>query len=144
MVEGGFQRDLGIMQAVGIKLNLGAIGASAEEVYGSAFTNHIDSQLPGFRATYRFDDNVAAALVGRECPHSFHRVFYIRNLHHVVSAHALAGGYLRIPLNDRHDVAADRFGDLDEHQANWTSADYSNGIADLNACFVQTPQHTSQ
>jgi len=32
MVEGGFQRDLRIVQAVGIKLDLGAAGASAEEM----------------------------------------------------------------------------------------------------------------
>src|SRR5947199_4140823 len=71
MVEGGFQRDLRIVQAVGIKLDLGAAGASAEEVHGATFTNHVDSQLPGFRTTHGFDDNVAAALIGRECPHGF-------------------------------------------------------------------------
>src|SRR5207244_11573421 len=90
-------------------------GASAEEVHGATFTNHVDSQLPGFRTTHGFDDNVAAALIGRECPHGFHGILYIRNLHDIVSPHALGGGDLRIPLNDRHDVAANRLCNLNEH-----------------------------
>src|SRR5690349_6223371 len=104
------------MQAVGIKLNFRAAGTSTEEVYGPTFADHVNCQLPGFRAPDGFDYYITAALIRRKRPYGFDWIFNIRDLHHIVCAHTFGGSYLRIPLYDRHDVTADRFGDLHEHQ----------------------------
>src|ERR1022692_2847700 len=51
VMEGRFQRDLRVMQPVGIELYLGSSGAATEEVHRPAFAHHVDGQLPGFRTS---------------------------------------------------------------------------------------------
>ena len=65
VMKRGFQRDFGIVQAVGIELHFGSAGAPAEEVYGAAFANHLDGPLPRFRTAYGLDNHIAAAFLRR-------------------------------------------------------------------------------
>ena len=71
VVERGLERDLGVVQAVGIDLDFGAAGTAAEEVNGASFANHGDGPLPSFGPAYGFDDDIAAALLRRERAHGF-------------------------------------------------------------------------
>src|SRR5216684_1048074 len=48
VMERGLERDLGVMQPVGVELNFGAAGAAAEEIDGAALADHFNGPLPGF------------------------------------------------------------------------------------------------
>src|SRR5580692_10375960 len=55
VMEGGFQRDLRIVQPVGVELYFRAAGATTKKVYRPAFAHHVNGHLPGFRTSHRLD-----------------------------------------------------------------------------------------
>src|SRR5947208_16145626 len=55
------QGDFGVVQAIGLQLNLGAAGAPAEEIHGAAFADHIHRPFPGFRLADSFYAYIATA-----------------------------------------------------------------------------------
>src|SRR5512146_256874 len=64
VMERRFQRDLRVVETLGVEVDLGAAGASAEEVDGTALANHVDGPFPGFGTTDGFDDDVGATAIG--------------------------------------------------------------------------------
>ena len=66
VVEGGAQRDVAVVNAVGVERDVGAHGASAEEVDGAAFAHHFDGFFPGFGDADGFNGDIDAAIFGRE------------------------------------------------------------------------------
>src|SRR5271169_6245595 len=46
VMESGLQREFVIVQPLGIKRDLGSIGATAKEVHDSALAHHVDRPLP--------------------------------------------------------------------------------------------------
>src|SRR5216684_741240 len=140
----GLERDLRIVQAIGIELDFGAAGASAEEVYGAAFADHFHRPLPSFGTAHRFDDNIATALLRGERAHGFDHVGNFGGLNNFVSAHVLGGDDLFVALHYCDYVAADGAGYLNEHESDGAAADDGDGVAYLDAGFVQAAQHASQ
>src|ERR1022692_204162 len=144
VMERGLERDLGIVQTVGIELHLGSAGASTEKVYGAAFANHLDGPLPGFGTAYSFDDYIAAALLRSERADGFDDVLNLGGLNDFVGAHVLGGNDLLVALDDGDHVAADGTGYLDEHQADGAAADDADGVADFHSGLMQAAQHAGQ
>ena len=98
VVERGLQRDFRVVQAIGIELHFAAAGASAEEVYCAAFTDHLDGPLPGFGTADGFNDHIAAALLRSQRADGFDHVLGLGGLNDFVCAHLLGGGYLFVAL----------------------------------------------
>src|SRR5581483_3346695 len=144
VVEGGLERDLGIMQPVGIQVDLGSRGAPAEEVDGAAFAHHVDGPLPGFRAADGLDDHVGATALRRKRAHRLDGVLYLRDLHHFIRAQAFGCRDLRLTLNHGDNIATREFRHLHEHQADGPAADYYHGVPDLHTGLVQAAQHAGQ
>src|SRR5690349_17662716 len=115
-MERSFQRHLRIMKTIGVELYLGPAGASAEEVDGAAFSNHVNRPLPRFWTANRFDHDITATLFGRDVTYSIHWIFDLRDLHDLVRSHALRSGDLGIALHHGNDVTTCRFGNLHKHQ----------------------------
>ncbi len=63
VMEGGAQRDVAVVNAVGVERDVGADGASAEEVDGAAFAHHLDGFFPGFGHADGFDGDIDAAII---------------------------------------------------------------------------------
>src|ERR1700693_2997046 len=59
-------------------------------------------------------------------------------------AHVLGGCYLFVALYYRDHVAADGSGYLNEHQSDGAATDDGDGVADLDAGFVQAAQDASE
>ena len=66
VVECSFQRDFGIVQAIGLELHFRSAGAATEEIHSAAFADHVDGPLPGFGFADCFDHYIATALLRRE------------------------------------------------------------------------------
>ena len=69
---------------------------------------------------------------------------HLGGLNDFVRAHVLGGFDLAVALDDGDHVAADGAGDLNEHEADGASAEDGDGVADLDAGFVQSAQHAGQ
>src|SRR5579871_6898728 len=65
VVERSLERDLRVVQAIGIKSDLGSSSTSAKKVHRAALADHIDRPLPRFGAAHSFDDDVPATLFRR-------------------------------------------------------------------------------
>src|SRR5579864_3959432 len=144
VVERRFQRDFGVVQAIGLELHFGSTGASAEEIDGAAFPDHVDSPLPGLRAADRFDYHIAAALLWGDCADGFHHVRNFGGLNNFVCTHVFGGIHLAVALDDGNHVAADSTGHLHKHEADGAAAEDGDGVTDLDSRFVQTAQHAGQ
>ncbi len=62
VVEAGLERDVVVVQAVGVELDVGSGGASAEEVHRAAFAHHVDGPLPGGGRGDCLDGDIDAAM----------------------------------------------------------------------------------
>ena len=144
VVERRFQGDFGVVQAIGLELHLGSAGASAEEIDGAAFADHVDGPLPGFGAADGFDHHVASALLRRERADGVHYVRNFSGLNNLVRAHVLGGFDLAVALDHGDHVASDGAGDLNEHEADGASTEDGDGVADLDSSFVQSAQNAGQ
>ena len=58
MVEGRAQGDVAVVNAIGIERDVGAHGASAEEVYRAALAHQFDRFLPSLWNTHGFNGNI--------------------------------------------------------------------------------------
>ena len=58
MMKTGQQREVGIVNQRGVKRDVGAGRAAAEEVDPAALADQPDRRFPGFRLADRFDDNI--------------------------------------------------------------------------------------
>src|SRR5271169_3321676 len=144
VMERGLERDLGIMQTVGIELHFRPAGTSAEEVHGATFADHFNRPLPGFGTTHRFDHDVAAALLRSKRAHGFDHVRHFGGLHDFMRAHVLGGYDLLVALHDRNHVAADGARHLHKHQSDGTAADDGDGVADFDSGLMQAAQDAGQ
>ena len=144
VVERCFQSDFGVVQAIGFELHLGAAGASAEEVDGAAFADHVDGPLPSFGTADRFDDHVAAALLRRERADGVDHVWNLGGLNDFVRAHVFGGFDLAVAFDDGDHVASDGAGDLNEHQSDGAAAENGDGVADLDTGLVQAAEDAGQ
>ena len=144
VMERGLERNLGIVQTVGIELHFGTAGASAEEVNGAAFADHFDGPLPGFGAAHGFDDYITAALLRSKGADGFDDILNFGGLNDFVSTHVLGGDDLLVTLNHGDYVATDGAGDLNEHEADGAAADDGNGVADFDSGFVQAAENAGQ
>src|ERR1700683_3900059 len=115
VMERGLQRDLGIVQTVGIELHFGPAGASAEEIYGAAFANHLDCPLPGVRTTHRFYHYVTAAFLRSQRANRLAHIRHLGGLNDFVCAHVLGSDYLLVAFYHRDHIATDGPGHLDKH-----------------------------
>src|SRR5438067_9353326 len=106
VMECCLERNLRIMQTVGVQLHLSPAGTTAEKVYRTAFTHHLNRLLPSLGTTDRFDGNVATSLVRRKHADGIDGILYAGDLYHFVCTHALSGNHLRVAFNNRDDVAA--------------------------------------
>ena len=66
VVEAGAEGDVVVVQAIGVEFDFGSGGASAEEVDGAAFADHVDGPLPGERGGDGFDGDIDAATLRSE------------------------------------------------------------------------------
>src|SRR5579871_502347 len=132
------------MQPVGIKLHFRPAGTSPEEVDRAAFSNHLHRPLPGLGLADGFNHNVAAPPRRSQRPHRFDYVGNLRRLHNLMRAHLLRGFYLAIALHHRDYVAADRPGDLHEHQSDGSAAQNRHRLADFHASFMQPAENARQ
>src|SRR5271168_5524790 len=113
VMERGLQRDLGVVQAAGIELNLGSAGAASEEVYGAAFADHLDGPLPGFGTSHGLDHYIATAFLRGQGGYRVDYVLYLGDLHNFVRAHVLGGHDLLVAFDDGDHVTTDGAGYLD-------------------------------
>src|ERR1700758_572526 len=67
VVEGRLQRDLGIVQAIGLELHFGSTGATTKEIDGTALADHVDGPLPRLGPAHGFNHDVATSFLLREC-----------------------------------------------------------------------------
>ena len=144
VMERGLKRDLGVVQTVGIELHLGSAGASAEKVYGAAFTNHFDGPLPGFGAPDGLNDHITATLLRSKRAHRFDNIGGFCGLNNLVRAHLLGGDDLLVALDDGNHVAPDGTSYLDKHQSDGAAADDGDGVADFHSSFVEAAEHAGQ
>src|SRR6266849_522310 len=136
------------MDAVGIELNLGAGGASAEELHGAALAHHIQRPLPGFRTAHGFNHHVCSQVL-RELVYGGYGgrllgILLRGNLHHIISAEPAGGLDLLIAFDHTDDAAPFGLGDLDKHKSNRPTTDDYDIIARANIAFVQAEQNTGQ
>ena len=143
-MERRFQSDFRIVQAIGFELNFGPAGASAKEVDGAAFADHVDRPLPGFRLSDGFDHDVASALLRRKRANGVDYIRHFGSLNDFVSAHLLSGLDLAVTLYDGNYVASDGAGDLHKHQADGPTTQNCDRIADLDSGFVEAAKNAGQ
>src|SRR5580658_9007258 len=144
VMERGFQRDLGIVQAIGIELHFGPAGASAEEIYGAAFANHFYRPLPSVGTTDRFNHYIAATLLRSQRANRLDHIRHLGGLNDFVRAHVLGGDYLFVAFHHRNHVAADGSRHLDKHQSDGAAADDGHRVTDFDAGFMQAAQYAGQ
>src|SRR4029077_10245818 len=87
VMEGGLERDLGIVQAVGIELYFGATGTSAKEIDRATLPDHLDGPLPGLSAAHGLDDDITAAFLWRQRAHSFNYILHFCGLYDFMCTH---------------------------------------------------------
>ena len=144
VMEAGLAGDLGIVQQGRIEIDLGSVGAAAEEVDGAAAAHQMGSQLPGLRMTDRFDRDIGAAAGGqrlqlrrnerRDCP--------LTSLHRRPAAGAIQ---LLLAAPDRDHARTVRIlCQLHEHQADRPQADDRERIAGVHVAFIQAAHHAGQ
>src|SRR5882724_530671 len=143
MVERTLDRDLRVMQAVGIQFHLGAAGASAKEVHYAAAAHHVHGPLPGLRTAHGFNHNIRTTAFG----HADDLVDWVcstADLHDFVGAKTFGRRYLFSALDHADHFTSGELGYLHQHESQRAGADHRDGIADVRACFLQTAQRTSQ
>src|SRR6266568_506367 len=135
------------MDAVGIEFDLGAGGASAEELHGAALAHHIQRPLPCFRTAHGFNHHVCSQIL-RELVYGGYRGWLLGlvrgNLHHIIRAKLAGGLDLVIAFDHADDAASFRLGDLDKHKSNRPAADDYDVIAWANIALIQAKQNTCQ
>jgi hypothetical protein len=114
-VEAGTEGDVVVVEAIGIELDFGACGASAEEVDGAAFADHVDGPLPGEGGGDGFNGDVDAAALRSEGADCGDGVGIFGELHDFGGAESACGYYLLIALNNGDDFEASELREMHEH-----------------------------
>src|SRR6185312_16616427 len=140
-MEGGLERDFGIVQAIGIEFYLGSFGTAAEEVDRPALADHLRGPNPGVWTSYCFNHNVRAASCWRQQSNRLNRIFCGSSVHHFVRAHFPRRANLAFAFDDGNHIATHCLRDVDEHQSDWASPNHSDRVADLYAGLVQSTEN---
>src|SRR5215472_14472352 len=141
VMEGRLQRDLGIVQELGIEFHFGTTGAATKEVDCASLANHVHRPLPCQRTANGLDHYISTALLGRMRTHSADWVLDSCDLYDFVSSEALGIFHLLITLHDGDDSQSAELGHLHEHESDRASADDHDTIARLCVSLIQSMQY---
>src|SRR4051812_38609434 len=113
-MEGGFERDLRVVEQIGVELDFGSGGTSAEEVHSSAFTHHVHCPGPALRAAHGFDDYIRSTQVIGESLHAVNGIVDVGDLDYLMRAEFAGSVYLFVTFYDGDDVASGEARNLDK------------------------------
>src|SRR5580658_2116552 len=129
VVEGGAQRQVAIVNSVGVEADVCACRASAKEVYRSTFPHQLHRFLPGFGYADGLDGDIYSLMLRRECARLPNRLAHARGLHYVSRAQLPRRFHLAVVLDDGDGFKAGERGNMQNHQTQRTPADHGNDIA---------------
>ena len=129
VMEGGAQRDVAIVDAVGIESDLRVGGAAAEEVDRAALAHQLDGFLPGFGRADGLNGDVDAAIFGGEGARFADGLANGGGLHDMRGAELPRRFNLAVVLDDGDGFKTGQRGDVKNHEAQRAAANDGDDIA---------------
>ncbi len=105
VMEGGAERDVTVVNAIGVESDVCSQRASAKKIYRAAFADEFDSLLPGLRHADSFDSNIDAAIFRGQSARIRDGLANAGGLHHVRGAQLASRFNLAVVLDDGDDFA---------------------------------------
>jgi hypothetical protein len=133
VVERRAQRDVAVVDAIGVEVDVGADCAATEEVDCTAFADHLNGFFPCFRNADCFDGNINAAIIGCKSTDIADRPADAAGLYNVFRAELASCFHLAIVLDDGDGFASSESSDVKHHKAKRTAADDGYGGAGIRS-----------
>src|SRR6202161_2244141 len=121
-MESRAQRDVAVVDAIGIERDVGVGSASAEEVDGAALADKLDRLLPCFWRAYGLNGDVDAAIAWGEGAGFANCLADSCSLHDMSCAELTRCFNLAVVLDDGDGFKASKRGDMQNHEAERTAA----------------------
>ena len=129
VMEGCTQRDVAIVDAIGIESDVGVGCASAEEIDCAALADKLDRLLPRFGSADSLNGDVDAAISGRESAGFANCLADCCSLHNMRRAKLTRCFNLAVVLDDGDGFKAGERGDVQNHEAQRAAADDGDNVA---------------
>ena len=137
-----FQRDIAVVQTVGIEVDTGTARGTAEEVHDPSLANHLNRPFPGSRAGNSFDHGIGTTPLKGERSGCLNDIFHGGRLNDLRRSKELCGGDLIIALDYGNYPEASQLGDVHEHEANRTCTDDHHGVPGPGVRLLQAAYNT--
>ncbi len=144
VMEGSAQRDVAIVNAVGVERDVRIPGAAAEEIHRAAFAHQFHRLLPRLRHAHGLDGDIHAAIVGRERARFLDGFTDGRVLHHVRRAQLPRGLRLAVVPHQRDGLVSRQCGHVQNHQSQRPAPDDGNKIAPARLGILESMHRAGQ
>src|SRR5262249_30697906 len=118
----------GVVEQVGVEIDVGARRRTAEEIHGAAATEHFDGHIPRFRLADGFDYDIGAAAAGELAN-------FRDGIHAVLRGDDSVGPKPRNTFktfsrtSNCDDARTTKLRQTHEHRANWPRANHGDRVA---------------
>ena len=137
-------RQIRIVNEIGIEGHGGACRRSAEQVHYTTLARHPHSPLPCLRRGYRFKDDIRTTGPRRKRTGRPDDILNIPDAQHLRSPKAACSGDLIGTLDHCHDLQASEGCGMDEEQTNGTGAQNNRRLSRPRPRLFQAAQNTRQ